>query len=98
MTLDEFTHALVAEMEADESTAFVDALLKDARALIRKGKGTVGTLTSSSLNGKSFQRQVQFTAVQVLSACRRALKLYLGDGEGDDEVSATYPNFSEITR
>lgn len=92
MTADEFVNVLVAEMEADSSTAFVDQLLRDARAQIRAGKGTIGTLTTSALNGKSFQRQIQFNAVQVLDCCRRALNRYTL-GEDDDEVSATRPDF-----
>lgn len=96
MTPDEFVNVLVAEMEADGSTAFVDQLLRDARAQIRAGKGTIGTLTSSALNGKSFQRQVDFTAVQVLDCARRALSRYtLGDD--DAEVSATRPDFRGMT-
>lgn len=92
MTADDFVNVLVAEMEADESTAFVDQLLKDARAQIKAGKGSVGTLTSSALNGKSFQRQVQFNAADMLDICRRAIRRYtLGDD--DTEVSATRPDF-----
>lgn len=92
MTADEFVNVLVAEMEADQSTAFVDKLLKEARAKIQGGKGSIGTLTSSSLNGKSFQSQIQFNAVQMLDCCRRAIRRYtLADD--DDEVSATRPDF-----
>ena len=92
MTPDEFVNVLVAEMEADGSTAFVDQLLRDARAQIRAGKGTIGTLSSSALNGKSFQRQIEFSAVQILNCCRRALNRYtLADDA--DEVSATRPDF-----
>lgn len=92
MTADDFVNVLVAEMEADESTAFVDQLLKDARAQIKAGKGTAGTLTSSALNGKSFSRSVQFSAVEMLDICRRAIRRYtLGDD--DTEVSATRPDF-----
>lgn len=92
MTADDFVNVLVAEMEADDSTAFVDKLRKDARAQITAGKGTVGTLTSSALNGKSFQRQVEFTAAEMLDICGRAIRRYtLGDD--NDEVSATRPDF-----
>lgn len=96
MTPDEFVNVLVSEMEADQSTAFVDQLLKDARAKIRAGKGSLGTLTSSALNGKSFQRQVDFTAVQVLDCCRRALSRFAG-GDADAEVSATRADFRHMT-
>lgn len=90
MTTDEFILVLVAEMEADASTAICDRLIKDARASILSGKGTIGHLTSSALNGKSFQRAVDFSAVQVLDCARRALITYASeDGDDDGTVSAT---------
>ncbi len=98
MTVAEFTQVLVAEMEADKSTAFVDGLLKDARAAIRNGKGSVGSLTSGSLNVKSFQKQINLSPMQLLAACRSALKEYVNDGENDDQVSATYPDFRGMIR
>lgn len=98
MTVAEFTKVLVAEMEADQSTAFVDGLLRDARAAIKAGKGTIGSMTSGSLNGKTFQKQIDLTALEMLQACRAALKQYLNDGQDDDEVSATYPDFRNLVR
>jgi hypothetical protein len=98
MTVEEFRNVLLAEMEADSSTAFVDGLLKDARAALRAGKGTLSSLVSSGLNGKSFSRAVELTPAQVINACRQALHAYLSDGEGDDTVSATYGDFSTISR
>jgi hypothetical protein len=95
MTADDFVNVLVAEMEADGTTAFVDQLLKDARAQIRGGKGTVGTLTSAALNGKSFAKQVTFNAAEMLDICRRAIRRYTL-GEDDTEVSATRPDFREF--
>lgn len=97
MTAEEFVNVLVAECEADESTAFVDQIRRDARAKVQAGKGTVGTLTSSALNGKSFAQQVQFSALETLNCCTRALKIYLSDGENDDVVSATRADFREMT-
>ena len=97
-SVDEFAQVLVAEMEADQSTALVDAILRDARAKLRSGKGSMGAITQSGVNGKTFTRQVELTPVQVVSACRRALKIYLNDGDGDDIVSATYPDFSCMHR
>lgn len=98
MTVAEFTQMLVAEMEADQSTAFVDCLLKDARAAIKAGKGTVGSLINGSGNGKSFQKAITLGPAEVLSACRSALKQYLNDGADDDQVSATYPDFRGLIR
>ena len=98
MTVEEFRELLIAEMRADGNTAFVDKLIKDARAAILAGKGTLSSLTTSALNGKSFARAVELTATQVLSAARQALHAYVSDGEGDDIVSATYADFSSIHR
>jgi len=90
MTPADFILVLVAEIEADGSTAICDRLIKDARASILSGKGTIGHLTSSALNGKSFQRQVDFSAVQILDCARRALITYASeDGDDDNTVSST---------
>lgn len=97
-SVEEFVQILVAEMQADQSTALVDAILKDARAKLKAGKGSIGTLTQSGVNGKTFTRQVDMTAIQLIDACRRALKIYLNEGEDDDIVSATYPDFSCLHR
>lgn len=98
MTVAEFTQILVSEMEADSSTDFVDKMLKAAREQVASGKGSLSSLTNTSLNGKSAARVVELTAAQTLKACRDALKIYLSDGENDDEVSATYADFSSLTR
>ena len=97
-SVDEFVNVLVAEMEADQSTALVDSILKDARAKLKNGKGEIGSLTASAVNGKSFTRTVDLSPVQVIDACRQALKIYLSDGEDDDRVSATYSDFGSIVR
>ena len=93
MTVAEFTNVLVAEMEADEATTFVETLITDARAAIAGGKGTIASLTSSSLNGKAFTRTIDLSPVQVLQACRQALKIY---NETDDAVSSTRPDFRSL--
>lgn len=97
-SVEEFAQVLVAEMEADQSTALVDDLLKQARAALKSQKGTLSSLTASGVNGKSFTRQVEFTPLQVIKACRQALKIYLSDGEDDDHVSSTYADFGSLTR
>jgi len=97
-TVAEFVNVLVAEMQADQSTALVDGMLKDARAKLAAGKGMIGTLTQSGVNGKNFTRQVDMTPIQVVNACRQALKQYLDDGSNDDMVSASYADFSCIIR
>lgn len=96
--VDEFVQVLVAEMEADQSTTLVEAILKDARKKLKEGKGTVGSLTASGVNGKTFTRTVDLGPVEVINACRQALKIYLSDGEDDDRVSSTYADFSSLSR
>lgn len=97
-SVDEFAQVLVAEMEADQSTALVDAILKEARARLKTCKGSIGSLTASGVNGKTFTRTVDLGPIQVIDACRRALKIYLSEGEDDDAVSSTCADFSSITR
>lgn len=98
MTVAEFTQILVSEMEADASTDFVDKMLKAARDQVAAGKGSLSSLTNTSLNGKSAARQVELTAAETLKACRDALKIYLSDGDNDDELSSTYADFSLLSR
>jgi hypothetical protein len=98
MTVAEFTQILVSEMEADASTDFVDKMLKAARAQVAAGNGSLSSLTNTSVNGKSAARTVEMTAAQTLKACRDALKIYLSDGDNDDEVSSTYADFSLLSR
>lgn len=95
MTVREFTQVLVAECEADQSTAFVDSLIKDARAAMGAGKGSVGSITSGSVNGKSFTKQIDLSPLEVLSAARLARQAYLGD---EDRVASTYADFSCLNR
>lgn len=87
---DTLVDVLVARCEADEATTYVDALLAEAEAAITGGKGTVGSLTSASLNGKNFNRSIQLSPLEVASACRRALAIY---NETETEVSATYADY-----
>lgn len=97
-SVDEFVNVLVAKMEADQSTAYVDRLEKDALAKILAGKGSVGALTQSGVNGKTFARQVEMTPIQVANACQQAKKQYQNGGDNDDRVSASYADFSCISR
>ena len=98
MTVDEFVNVLVAEMDADGSTDLVKKILKAARAKMAAGNGSIGTLTQSGVNGKNFTRQVDMTPIQIVNACRQALKQYLDGGDNDDRVSASYADFSCIAR
>lgn len=94
MTLADFALILAEEAEADENTDFILALLGAARQQIA-GKGTIAQLTASSVNGKSFTRFVQFTPLEVIQACRSALKIVAGV---DDSVSSTRPDFRCLDR
>lgn len=94
-SVDEFALVLVREMEADQSTALVDGLLKQARAKLKSGNGSIGTLTQAGANGKTFTRQIELTPAQLVNACRQALDIFAGD---DDRVSTSYGDFSCIQR
>lgn len=98
MTVEDFAAVLLAEMQADESTSFVDKLMKSARDQITKGGGNLSSLLNAGVNGKSFTKAVHLNAAQVIDACRRALRAYAGDGYDVDQVSATYPDFSALQR
>ena len=96
MNDDAFVNVLVSVFEEDGNTGFGDQLIRDARAKILSGKGEIGALTSSALNGKSFSRSVQLTAVQVLDCCMRAKDIYK-NGDDSKVVSATRADFREMT-
>ena len=98
MTVEDFAHILATEMQADHSTTLADTLLKRARASILAGGGDISSLLSSGINGKSFAKAVHLNAAQVIDACRRALNIYLNDGEDDTVVAASYADFSNINR
>ncbi|MBK8037683.1 MAG: hypothetical protein IPK22_11190 [Verrucomicrobiaceae bacterium] len=98
MTVEDFAAVLLAEMQADESTSFVDSIMKEARAALKKGGGNLSSLLNAGVNGKSFTKAVHLNAAQVLDACRRAINAYANDGHDVDEVSATYPDFSTLHR
>jgi hypothetical protein len=98
---DEFTEFLVEVIEADGNTAYVSNLLANARASIAGGKGTIASITGSSLNGKTFNRSVHLTPMEVARACQRALKIHAGqsaDSDGDDAIVSTYPDFRSLSR
>ncbi len=98
MTVEDFAAVLLAEMQADESTSFVDSIMKEARAALKKGGGNLSSLLNAGVNGKTFTKAVHLNAAQVLDACRRALNAYFNGGFDVDEVSATYPDFTSIHR
>lgn len=95
MTVSDFSQVLLRKMEREGSTAYVDQLLCQAEEAILNGKGTVGGLTSSGVNGKSFSRSIDLNPAQVMDACQQALDEYNSEG---GSVAATYADFSNINR
>lgn len=86
---------LLTEIEDSGSTEFVERLKCQAKEAILNGKGTIGGLTSSGVNGKTFQRSIAMHPAQVLDACQQALNEYNGTG---GTVGATYADFRNIYR
>lgn len=80
------------------STSVIDEMRKASRDAIKSGSGSLSRLTSSSMNGKSFQRVYEMTPARVLEACQYALRLVAGDGDDVNEVSATLPDFRQLIR
>lgn len=96
MTLfDEFKEFLVTVCFEDGNTTYVDAIYSDAKAAIAGGKGTVSSLTSSGVNGKTFSRAVNLSSIEVARACQMALAIY---NDEETEVTSTYADFSNIQR
>jgi len=95
MTADDFVQLLVAESEADGNSEWVKGLMSDARAKITAARGEIVMLTNATLNGKTFERRFQFSALEIIQCCRRALKIL---DEEDDSVSTTYADFSCLAR
>jgi hypothetical protein len=86
-----FTAFLVADMEATGSTAFAESLLTKAKIAIEAGNGQLGFMTSGSVNGKTFGRTKELSALDIAKACRDALDLY-----ADNETPLiTYPNYGK---
>lgn len=86
----DFVEFLVAEMDATDSTTFVDDLLTAAKAKLQ-GKGELAFLASGTLNGKAFSRSKELSAQEIALACRRALQLY-NDDAGSGPI--TFLDFS----
>jgi hypothetical protein len=88
-------NVLYDEIESSGSTQWVDQLKCDAKAAIMAGKGSVGSLTSSSVNGKNFTKTAELNPVQVLEACQIALDMWSDDPK---TIGASYADFREIRR
>lgn len=93
--IDDFVEYLVDVSIGDGDTTYVDDLLAKARESIKEGNGTMSSLTGSSVNGKSFNRAIHYTALDVARACQKALRIY---NDEDDSHSATYADFRGLRR
>ncbi|MEQ1862230.1 MAG: hypothetical protein ABMA13_20120 [Chthoniobacteraceae bacterium] len=92
--IDAFVEFLVAEMVATDSTTFADDLLTAAKAKIA-GKGELSFLQTGTINGKTFGRAKELSAVDLAIACRRALSEYADLADGG-RVTGTTLDFSSI--
>jgi hypothetical protein len=90
------SEVLLDVIESDGSTRFVDQLYCDAKAALLAGKGTVGSLTQSSVNGKSFTKTADMNPAMVMRACQLALADHTANGTGT--ARATYADFRGMER
>lgn len=91
-----FISFLIADMQAAAAnpTAFAQTLLDGAKAKIAAGQGEIAFLTGTSLNGKTFNREKDLSAMEVAFCCRRAIDEYT-DLQGDAS-QVTFPNFGHM--
>lgn len=88
--LDIFIDFLLSDLEASGNTTFVDSLLANAQGAIT-GRSDLGFIQTGSLNGKSFSRSKELSALEIAFACRRALELY-----GGSATPLVYADFSNL--
>lgn len=93
--IDDFAEFLLGEMIATESTAFADDILAAAKAKIA-GKGELSFLTTGTINGKTFARSKELSAIEVARGARLALKMYADFGDGGT-LSGSTLDFSGLT-
>jgi len=87
-----FVNFLVAVMEDDDNTAYVEAL-QTAAMNAMAGKADLSFLENGNVAGKTFARSKELSANEVAQACRRALRLY-NDVPGTSPF--TFPDFSNM--
>lgn len=95
MQFDDFVQTLVAIMEADGNTSYVDNLLTNSRAQVTAGNGAMTVTSSATINGKTFEKKIDFSYIDTVRACLQALMIY---NDTDDIVPVTYPSFRDINR
>jgi hypothetical protein len=93
MTAPQLTDYLIAEiLAADGDTTWVQGLLTAAKAKIASGSGEIAPITSGSLGGKNFSRELRMDPVTFAACCREAL-----DFVAHKSVSCTRLDFSRIS-
>jgi hypothetical protein len=98
LSISEYVQVLVTQMELKGSSLDVAKMADDSWTQIKANKGSQSFMTNGGVNGKTGSRETEYTAIEQLDACQRALKIYLSDGDNDDEVSSTYADFSLLSR
>ena len=95
MTVQQFTDFLIAECEAAGDTEFANEILTAAKQAILAGGGVIAPLTSGSLNGKNFTRDIKLSPAEVALACRNAINIY-NEEAGSGPI--TFLDFSRANR
>lgn len=92
---DELVEFLVEVCEEDEDTDYTVALLASARSAISGSGAGLSSLISSGVNGKTFTRALQLSALEVARACQKAIKIYEDE---ETDVASTTPDFRNLQR
>jgi hypothetical protein len=92
---DLFVELLVTKSNADEDTAFAEAVLARALSDITSGGSTVSSLLSSGVNGKTFTRMVHLGPIETARAAQEAIAIY---NDAETEVASTYADFRNLNR
>jgi hypothetical protein len=95
-TVHQLTEVLITLAEdADGDTTDIDSLLASAKAALLAGGGSVGSLIASTVNGKSFTKQISLSPAEVMEACQDALRAIAGN---ERRVSGSYADFRFLSR
>jgi hypothetical protein len=95
-TVHQLTEVLITLAEdADGDTTEINALLSAAKSALLTGGGSVGSLIASTVNGKSFTKQISLSPAQVMEACQDALRAIAGN---ERRVGGSYADFRFLSR
>lgn len=93
MTAAQCTDYLIAEIRAaNGDPSWVQGLLAAARSKIANGAGEIAPITSGSVGGKNFARELRMDPVTFASCCREAIDFCAGES-----VCCTRLDFSRIS-